>query len=100
MRKQKRKSADLELDSAARAVISLTASSHASIPDGPRCSLSLFMLHFLPHTYVCIGKNRPQRLRIEIALPRFEDSCGMQGCCGCSKHWQHSAAMASTAAVA
>ena len=59
MRKQKRKSADLEPDSAARAVISLTASSHASISDGPRCSLILFVLHFLPHTYVCIGKNRP-----------------------------------------
>lgn len=48
MRKQKRKSADLEPESAPRAVISLTASSHASIPDGPRCSLSLLTLHSLP----------------------------------------------------
>ena len=59
MRKQKRKSADLEPDSAARAVISLTASSHASIPDGPRCSVSIIMLHFLSQTQVCIWQSRP-----------------------------------------
>ena len=52
LRKQKRKSADLEPELAARAVISLTASSHASVPDGPRCSLSLLICHFLPHTQV------------------------------------------------
>ena len=37
LRKQKRKSADLETGSAARPVINLTASALASQPDAPRC---------------------------------------------------------------
>ena len=76
MRKQKRKSADLEPDSAARAVISLTASSHASTPDAPRCSLGLFRLHSLPQTYMCIGKNRPQRKLRKLCLE-------LKFCVGC-----------------
>lgn len=39
LRKQKRKSADLEPVCAARAVISLTASAHASQQDAPRCAI-------------------------------------------------------------
>ena len=39
LRKQKRKSADLEPACAARAVISLTASAHASQQDAPRCAI-------------------------------------------------------------
>lgn len=38
LRKQKRKSADLETGSAARAVFNLTASANASQPDAPRCA--------------------------------------------------------------
>ncbi len=38
LRKQKRKSADLETGSAASAVFNLTASAHASQPDAPRCA--------------------------------------------------------------
>ena len=41
MRRQKRKSADLEAEAAARPVFHLTASAHASQPDAPRCAIHI-----------------------------------------------------------
>ena len=41
LRRQKRKSADMEAEAAARPVFHLTATAHASQPDAPRCAIRI-----------------------------------------------------------